>query len=138
MSDKIKALSILLNEDEKIALTRCEAGKPYNYLKPIKKLVKLELVSDSSWSCTELGKELVAHMSGAPYKAPVPRPKRVPADPRPDAKKLVLRTDQEAMPAFAQRDTLCTACEGDILKDVPCVWVQAEGIFHENCVEASA
>ena len=138
MSDKIKALVILLNEDEKIALTRCEAGKPYNYLKPIKNLVKLELVSDSSWSCTELGKELVAHMSGAPYKTPVPEPKRGPAVPRPNAPKLILSKTQEGMPALAQRDTLCTACEGGIPKNDPCVWVADEGVFHPDCVVKAA
>jgi hypothetical protein len=141
MKDQVTQLITELDEADKLALIRCEAGKPFancGQLYRSKKLQDLELVEKTAWRCTELGNKVVAHMCGVPYKAPQRVPDKAPT-PRPaDAKKLVLKENQEALPAFAQRAAVCTGCKGDIPKDDPCLWVQDKGIFHEDCVEAAA
>jgi hypothetical protein len=46
------------------------------------------------------------------------------------------REDQDVAPAFAQRESQCNQCNEVIPEDDACMWVQDEGMFHNECVEA--
>jgi hypothetical protein len=46
------------------------------------------------------------------------------------------RPDQDVANAFAQRESVCIQCDEVIPEDDACMWVQDEGIFHNECVEA--
>ena len=122
---QVKQLIGALKEDEKIALVRCEAGKPYNlwpsqpHTSLLKTLRDLELVEKTSWTCTDLGHEVVAELCGVPYKKAAPKHRPEPGN--------------QVLLAETQRPSLCTRCNEKV--NGPCIWVANEGIFHEDCVE---
>ena len=39
----------------------------------------------------------------------------------------------KALRAIVQRATLCARCKKDIPRDAEVIWIEGEGIFHENC-----
>lgn len=51
--------------------------------------------------------------------------------------KFKIEPHMDPLPAFARVSALCRACEEEIARDAPCIWVDAEGMFHEDCVEGN-
>lgn len=136
MTTKVREILKDLAADELVALVRCEAGKPYAKTPVSARLRKLELIGRTGWHCTKLGREVVAAACGVELKV-VRAPKKDPPAPKYTAP-FKVADGKEAIPAYAQRQAICTKCTKEIPKDDPCLWIATEGVFHEDCVEKAS
>jgi hypothetical protein len=127
-----------------VALIRADAGKPFSGDAVIKRLRELGLVEKASWTCTEDGRQVVGELVGIRYRpkpayvagVPESEPERTPARSSSPKGKFKPRTHDYAR-TDTVRDTICVQCTENIPKGSRVIWVQDEGVFHDDCVETS-
>ena len=136
--DRIRELVAELTDANKVALVRCEAGKPFGGDRvAIGRIRELGLVEGTSWSITEEGRQVVGALVGIPYK-PVSVPKTSGSTPSKKGSNLFeLGVSSTLSKAKAPRATVCAQCGRGIEKGSLCFWVEDEGIFHLECIDFS-